>query len=320
MKHANKPLLDRFFDRGVSNELGLPIEFQHNVPKKDVQTFILSPEVALSAEMLVRSKSFKMPTLDELHMPYPHTVIEYPLTEDIRKLRHNGTINGLIEITRVGAYIQEINKGVFTCMPYWEFIDGRIEHSFFTFLFGVGKGPALKISFSPNVNGEGAVDCGLAPCMAFIMAAEKAGVTPDQLKRVYEAPEAQQHIREAASEIPCLMFASYLLLNCKSGVGRTKVPARVPPKGMKLGGRKQKAYSASSYTLLHLEEIESVTTEGAISRRLDISAHYVRGHFKQRRSGVYWWNSFVRGNGEPRKREAYLVKETGDNDVEIHLD
>ena len=84
---------------------------------------------------------------------------------------------------------------------------------------------------------------------------------------------------------------------------------------MKLGGRKQKAYSASSYTLLHLEEIESVTTEGAISRRLDISAHYVRGHFKQRRSGVYWWNSFVRGVGEPRKRQAYLVKETGDNDV-----
>ena len=81
MKHANKPLLDRFFDRGVSKELGLPIEFQHNVPKKDVQTFVLSPEVALSAEMLVRSKSFKMPTLDELHMPYPHTVIEYPLTE-----------------------------------------------------------------------------------------------------------------------------------------------------------------------------------------------------------------------------------------------
>ena len=315
MKHANKPLLDRFFDRGVSKELGFPIEFRHNVPKKDTQIFILSPEVALSAEVLVRSKSFKMPALDELHMPYPHTVIEYPLTEDIRKLRGNASINGLIEITRVGAYIQEINKGVFTCLPYWEYIDDRIEHSFFTFLFGISEGGALKISFSQNVNGEGAVDCSLAPCAAFIMAAEKAGVTPGHMKQVYEAPEAQQHIREAASEIPCLMFASYLLLNCKSGVGRTKVPVRVPPKGMKLGAKKQKAYSASSYTLLHLEEIESVTTEGAVSRRSDISAHYVRGHFKQRRSGVYWWNSFVRGVGEPRKRQAYLVKETGDNDV-----
>lgn len=311
MGNVNKPLLDRFFDRVTSNQYGLPIEFRHNVPKNKVQTFVLSPEVALSAEVLVRSKSFKMPTLDELHMPYPHTVIEYPLTEDIRKLRHNGTINGFIEVTRVGAYIQEINKGVFTCLPYWEYIDDRIEHSFFTFLFGINEDGALKISFRPNVNGEGAVDCSVAPCMAFIMAAEKAGVTPDRLQRTLQTPEIQQHIREAASEIPCLMFASYLLLSCKSGVGRTKVSARVPPKGMKLGGKKQKAYSASAYTLLHLEETESVTTEGAISRRLDVSVHYVRGHFKQRRSGVYWWNSFVRGNGEPRKREAYLVKDYG---------
>lgn len=307
---SNKPLLDRFFDRVTSNQYGLPTDFKHDVPKNDVQIFMLSPEVALSAEMLVRSKSFKMPSLAELHMPYTHTVIEYPLTEDIRKLRHNGTINGIVEITRVGAYIREVSEGVFTCLPYWEFIDGRIQHSFVRFLFGVDAPTALKVSLSPNVNGDGAVYANLAPCASFIVAAEKAGVTPDRLQHVLQAPETHQHIREAATEIPCLMFASYLLLSCKSGVGRTKVSARVPPKGMKLGGKKQKAYSASAYTLLHLEEIESVTTEGAISRRSDISAHYVRGHFKQRRSGVYWWNSFVRGNGEPRKREAYLVEET----------
>lgn len=316
MKHANKPLLDRFFDRGVSGDFGLPTEFKYDVPKNDVQIFMLSPEVALSAEMLVRSKSFKMPSLAELHMPYLHTVIEYPLTEDIRKLRHNGTIDGIVEITRIGAYIREISEGVFACLPYWEFIDGRIQHSFFTFLFGMGAVGALKVSLSPNVNAPGAaVYANIIPCTSFLKAAVKAGVTPDRLQHILQAPETGQHIREAASEIPCLMFASYLLLNCKSGVGRTKVPVRVPPKGMKLGAKKQKAYSASSYTLLHLEEIESVTTEGAISRRSDISAHYVRGHFKQRRSGVYWWNSFVRGVGEPRKRQAYLVKETGDNDV-----
>ncbi len=260
--------------------------------------------------MLVRSKSFKMPTLTELHMPYPHTVIEYPLTEDIRKLRHNGLINGIVEIIRIGAYIHEINEGVFTCLPYWEFVDGRIQHSFFTFLFGMNALGALKVSLSSRVNGDDAVDCNIIPCVSFIVAAEKAGVPPERFKQLFEAPETQQHIREAATEIPCLMFASYLLLSCKSGVGRTKVPARIPPKGTKLGGKKQKAYSASAYTLLHLEEIENATTEGVVSRRSDISAHYVRGHFKQRKSGIYWWNSFVRGNGEPRKREAYLVEET----------
>jgi hypothetical protein len=307
---VNKPLIDKFFDRATSNEFGVPIEFHHNVPKKDVQTFILSPEVALSAEMLVRSKSFKMPNLVELRMPYPHTVIEYPLTEDIRKLRHNGLINGVVEITRIGAYIREMSEGVFTCLPYWEFVDGRIQHSFFMFLFGMNAVGALKVSISSKVNGDDSVDCNIIPCVSFIVAAEKAGVPPERFKQLYESPETQQHVREAATEIPCLMFASYLLLSCKSGVGRTKVPARTPLKSMKFGGKKQKAYSASAYTLLHLEEIESATTEGVVSRRSDISAHYVRGHFKQRKSGIYWWNSFVRGNGEPRKREAYLVEET----------
>lgn len=309
---ADKPLIDKFFDRVTSNEFGLPVEFRHNVPKKDVQTFILSPEVALSAEMLVRSKSFEMPSLAELHMPYPHTVIEYPLTEEIRKLRHNGLINGIVEVTRIGAYIHEINEGVFTCLPYWEFIDGRIQHSFFTFLFGFGMDAlgAFKVSLSAKPSGEGAVNCNLIPCPAFIVAAEKAGIAPEHMAQIVLTSKIQQHIKEAATEIPCLMFASYLLLSCKSGVGRTKVPERTPPKGIKFGGKKQKAYSASAYTLLHLEEIESATTEGIVSRRLDISAHYVRGHFKQRKSGIYWWNSFVRGNGEPRKREAYLVEKT----------
>lgn len=308
METVNKPLIDLFFDRGISNEFGVPTNFALNVPKNDAQTFILSPEVALSAEMLVRSNTFKMPTLSELHMPYTHTVIEYPLTEEVRKVRHNGTINGTVEITRIGAYIHEIKEGVFTCLPYWEFVDGRIQHSFFTFLFGMDALGALKVSLSSKTNGSDAVDCNLIPCTAFIAAAEQAGITPEHMARLCQAPETHQHIREAATEIPCLMFASYLLLSCKSGVGRTKVSARTPPKGMKLGGRKQKAYSASAYTLLHLEEIESVTTEGVISRRADISAHYVRGHFKQRKSGIYWWNSFVRGNGVPRKRNAYLVE------------
>lgn len=309
MATVNKPLIDLFFDRGVAHDFGLPTDFALNAPRDKVQTFVLSPEVALSAEMLVRSKAFTMPKLLDIHMPYTHTVIEYPLTDEIRKLRLNCSFDGIVEITRIGAYIREIGGGVFTCLPYWEFIDGRIQHSLFTFLFGMDAVGALKISLSANVNGDKAIDATLLPCTSFIAAAKKVGITPDRLHQIVSAPETQQHIREAASEIPCLMFSSYLLLSCKSGVGRTKVAARNPPKGLKLGARKQKAYAASSYTLLHLEEIETVTPGGGVSRRPDISAHYVRGHFKQRSSGIYWWNSFVRGTGVPRKRDAYLVEE-----------
>ena len=310
MATVNKPLIDKFFDRVTCNEFGLPLEFQHNVLKKDIQTFILSPEVALSAEILVKSKSFKMPALTELRMPYPHTVIEYPLTEAIRKVRQKISLDGVVELARVGAYIREIDRGMFTCLPYWEFVDGRIQHSFYNFLFGIDLPGAFKVRLSADLSGKDAIDCRIIPCTAIIKAAAKVKTPPDLFRQLLEAPEIQQHIRESATEIPCLMFASYLLLSCKSGVGRTKVPAWAPPKSMKLGGKKQKAYSASAYTLLHLEEVESVTTGGTISCRSDVSAHYVRGHFKQRESGIYWWNSFVRGSGEPRKRTAYLVEET----------
>ena len=305
---SNKPLIDKFFQRGVNSVVGLPMDFADNIPKQKLQTFVLSPEVALAAETLIRSKTFKLPEVAELHMPYPHVAIEYPLTPDIMALRDLG-FNGTATIKRVGAYVHEVGDGSFVCMPYWEYISGQIEHSMFMFSFGDASGKQV-VSIGPNPNGDGAVGAYLFPCWAFIRAAEKAGVTPAQVQKIVDHPSTIQHIRESAVEIPCLMFASYLLLNCKSGVVKTSVAARTPPKGLKLGGRKQKAYSASAYTVLHLAAMETVASDGSISRRSDISAHYVRGHFKQRRSGVYWWSSFVRGSGEPRKREAYLVEET----------
>ena len=305
----NKPLLDRFFDRGISKEFGVPMNFADNVPKDQVQTFVLSPEVALSAEQLVRSKSFTMPKIEELHMPYTHTVVEYPLTPEIQKLRSNGLVDGTEPISRIGAYIHETGIGVFTCMPYWEFVDGKIQHSAFTFAFGLGdEVGGFKIFLGKNA--QESVTAHLFPCVSFIKSAQKLGVKPEHLRNILKDEQVQQHIKESATEIPCLMFASFLLLNCKSGVVKTKIAEKRPPKGLKLGGKKKKQYSSSAYTVLHLEEIETISVEGIVSRREDISAHYVRGHFKQRKSGIYWWNSFIRGTGEVKKRKAYLVEET----------
>ena len=148
------------------------------------------------------------------------------------------------------------------------------------------------------------------PCLSFIKSAQKLGVKPEHLRDILKDEQVQQHIKESATEIPCLMFASFLLLNCKSGVVKTKIAEKRPPTGLKLGGKKKKQHSSSAYTVLHLEEIETISVEGIVSRREDISAHYVRGHFKQRKSGIYWWNSFIRGTGEVKKRKAYLVEET----------
>jgi hypothetical protein len=42
--------------------------------------------------------------------------------------------------------------------------------------------------------------------------------------------------------------------------------------------------------------------------------HYVKGHFKICKSGIYWWNAFLRGHGEYKAREAYLVKKSKTQD------
>lgn len=38
------------------------------------------------------------------------------------------------------------------------------------------------------------------------------------------------------------------------------------------------------------------------------AAHVVRGHFKRRKTGVFWWKPHIAGSGELKQREAYIVK------------
>jgi hypothetical protein len=37
-------------------------------------------------------------------------------------------------------------------------------------------------------------------------------------------------------------------------------------------------------------------------------AHLVRGHFKVRRTGLFWWSPHVRGKGEAPVGQTYIVK------------
>jgi len=302
-----KPLIDVLFDKGCFDEHGFRMDFSDNVPKNKVQTFVLSPEVALSAEMLVRSSSFKMPTLEELRMPYEHMAIEYPLTDEVKKLRTNG-LNGTVPITRVGIYIRVVGNNMFTCLPYWEYVDKRVQHSLFTFCFGLNDKLVDHVYIGRSE--DDLLLANVIPCNSLIVGATKMGITPEMMSNSLSgSPEVLAHIKESAIEIPVLMFACSLLINCKSGIGTVKVPAKHPPMGIKLGGKKKKQMSVSSYTLMYLNEIEFADSNGSVNKRTDISAHYVRGHFKQRKKGIYWWNSFIRGNGEPKKRVAYLVEE-----------
>lgn len=61
-------------------------------------------------------------------------------------------------------------------------------------------------------------------------------------------------------------------------------------------------------TRLALSKARQRAAEAAGMSRADMRAHLVRGHFKIRRTGVYWWSPFVRGHGAGIERQRYEVR------------
>jgi hypothetical protein len=303
-----KPLIERFRDKKTLRDEKQDITFDLlTVGTPRTQVFVVSPEIALAAEELIRSKTFKMPNISELHFPYEDMAIELPITDEIRKLR-NVLAPGTHEVDWIALHIHA-KGGFVSCTPYYSYVQGMMEPSLFTFALGMDELPVPKVRVGiPNDFSE-YKEFSVLPSRTLTEMMYKRGMPPEKMGDFYAAPQAKTMIREGVVELPLMLFACSVLLNCKTGVSKTVVPAKKPPSGVKFGAKKRSAHSHGSYTMLHLSEIENVAADGSVSKHTDISAHYVRGHFKQRKSGVYWWSSFVRGTGELRKRKAYVVKE-----------
>jgi hypothetical protein len=60
-------------------------------------------------------------------------------------------------------------------------------------------------------------------------------------------------------------------------------------------------------TRLRLSERAAARAAAQGLSRAAARRHLVRGHFKTRRSGIYWWTPFYRGRGEPLARRHYAV-------------
>ena len=306
---VNKPTIDKLFDAGMHNQYGLRIDFNHNADRNRTQVFVLSDEVALAAEKLIRSNTFGPPDLSKFRLPYRHMAVEYAITPDIRTLRGPG-IPGTYTINRVGVHIgtQVLDDGreVLCCHPYWEFASGAIHTSLFTFCIGEIDKRLPVLEFGKQAFHT--IKSNVLPSFALMDVLERAKLPPEQVAKSFEDPAMKIHIQEAGGEIPTLLFACGALLTCKSGVAQARVPAKVARESW-FGERKRKAMSHSPYTVVHLSALETVDRDGTVASKVDMAAHYVRGHFKQRHTGVYWWSPFIRGNGELRKRDAYIVKE-----------
>lgn len=320
-----KPLYARIADgeydkqRTLTGEDTIHLPYSNTFTTDGVEVFMLSEEVAYSAQLLAGKVAEVVPTdLSKLRLPYPDIAVEFSISPELAALRQkqNLEISGeqadknSYEINAVGMYAHAHPEGATVVQMYWKFVaTGIVEVCALAIVINTDSWfgtPVRKVTVNHPRYPEVSIPVGLIPSPTWMAALDDAA-QKRFLKALNDKETFLKMAKEAIDEIPTTLFATLLLINCKSGITLTRVPARVAPSGY--GKRMKRKHSSPPFTVLALSEIESVSTAGLVSRRADLSAHYVRGHFKARKSGIYWWNSFVRGSGALRKRQAYVVKE-----------
>lgn len=105
------------------------------------------------------------------------------------------------------------------------------------------------------------------------------------------------------------LFATLILMNAKNSVELTKVEA---PEKLNKARRKQGKGELLPYSTVDIKlskSQERAVAEGRITRA-EARRHPVRGHFKVRASGVFWWNESWRGNAlrGTVERRAHVVE------------
>lgn len=91
------------------------------------------------------------------------------------------------------------------------------------------------------------------------------------------------------------IFATLILMNAKNCV---ELAETKPPEKLNKARRKQGKTELLPYSTVHIELTKSqerAVEDGRISRE-EARRHLVRGHFKVRATGVFWWSEAWRGN------------------------
>lgn len=291
------PITKRFYSTYLENQ--------------NVEQFVMSPEIAYEVQVLVKGLMGKLEDIKRLMPtvmpPYQKICVEMPLTIPIREMRSPLLDDAQSQVQRIGAYIEttllEDGSVTFSFSPYYEFVSGFVNFS--NIILTHHKDEHLEGFLGFVMRDFGMVwNAMFHPAMTSYAADNN--VSPKEFyEKVGDLDLLKAMGGEAVEEVPSLFFAWLVLLNSKSGVTKTKVQARMPHP--KLGKRERARRGRSAYTVVSLSDTESVDAEGLVTQQHIVSAHRVRGHFKARKSGLYWWRPHVRGIGELKEREGYVV-------------
>jgi hypothetical protein len=269
--------------------------------------FVMSPKTAVAVEQLCEKQDgTPITSIDDLHLPYNSIIVEMPLTPEVLEYRNKVSKSSTsMPVRRVGALMRQSTIADAKCVtfwPFWEFENGALGAGAICLMLAEGDNLPYPFKLMP---GTTRLHQAIMPSSLVIHAATNLNLSEQQqLKFVDSFVSNPTYVDESIEEVSPLLFAWETLINCKSGITRTKV---TPKPASRLLGRRKKIMANTEYTVISLTAVETVSN-GQSSQRADVEAHLVRGHFKRRSSGVYWWNPFIRGTGDLKERKAYILE------------
>lgn len=105
------------------------------------------------------------------------------------------------------------------------------------------------------------------------------------------------------------LFATLILMNAKNcvEVAKTEPPVKLNKARSKRGKPELLAYST---VRIELSKSQQRAVKSGIMTREEAQRHLVRGHFKVRATGVFWWGDFMRGDAARGtiERRAHIIQ------------
>lgn len=300
---------------------------------KSAQCFSMSEDVALISMEICRSKpSSILSALDMARVPYPLTWIEWEPSHRIAERDNNkpqprrvgclldtdaagskgmfilawthGTGPGDISLDPVGLLFDwDLNSKEPVAAQYaramgikdiWTIEQRRTE---------VGKIPmALRWEKYSSVETErqASIDLNLRNqivpvdfCLPFL---HKAQMLPG-------TPHFESYCDDLAGELP-FIEAFLLLLNSRNTIVE-QTHEDLTRLNKARAKRKRPPLKEFITTRIKLNRIQRNRT--ALGTQHEVRTHLCRGHFKLRKSGVYWWSAHMRGTGAPLRRDYQVT-------------
>jgi hypothetical protein len=154
---------------------------------------------------------------------------------------------------------------------------------------------------------EAIVDLGKYTIVALSSHAVKMAAYAERVVPRLELQKLKESWTADLTGEPAFIIAFLILLNTKNGVTYSKEDrSRLNLSRQKQGKPPLRDFQITKINLAQHAERQGILGSAA---REKCRQHYVRGHFKVRQTGVYWWSPFVRGqSADATPRERYIVR------------